>query len=25
MHFHGTDGSHFELTALNVMPAQGLR
>jgi hypothetical protein len=25
LHFHGTDGSHFELTALNVMPAQGLR
>jgi hypothetical protein len=22
LHFHGSDGSHFELTALNVMPAQ---
>lgn len=22
LHFHGEDGSHFELTALNVMPAQ---
>ena len=21
LHFHGPDGSHFELTALNVMPA----
>jgi hypothetical protein len=25
LHFHGSDGAHFELTALNVMPAQASR
>jgi hypothetical protein len=25
LHFHGDDGSHFELAALNVMPAQAGR
>jgi hypothetical protein len=25
LHFHGSDGSHFELTSLNVMPAQAFR